>query len=695
MDLNKSYQRRAKQAALFARKRVYHARNIRKIPPIRNPQRREACKNDLKQFCIEYFPQVFYLPFSDDHITAIRRIQNLILSKTGCYAFAMPRGNGKTSLTLAATMWAVLYAHSKYAAIIAATAEAAKNLLIIIRSELESNDLLLADFPEVCYFIRLLDGLWARTPAQTYRGQRTKISYRTTELILPTIPNSQSSGAIIKALGLTGRLRGLVHRSSDGAILRPSLVILDDPQTDISAHSHSQCAARERLINQCILNLAGADSNLAIIMPCTVIRQGDLADTFLDRSRYPRFQGDRFKLVYEFPKNEQLWNQYAKIRMESLQKGDDGTEANEFYLAHREEMDEGARIAWSERYTSNEVSALQFAMNKKYDEPQAFFAEYQNEPSPQEQGSTVRLTLDDLATINNNFPRLQVPRETIVLTSFIDPHEALLYYMTVAWTDKFTGFIVDYGTYPHQNLPYFRMCNAAPTLADIYRGKTTLDAVLQGVSDLIDTLVDKGYNKEESGTIQIDKILVDAGYGLLTEPLYLLIRTHKHRSLVLPSLGQYVGATSAPFGVGRVNVGDRLGFHWKLCSTKTGIRVLRFDTNWWKSFCAQKLKQPIATGISVYGENPGVHRLLFDHFLAEVPIVVEAVGRSVVEWKDKASKPDQHWWDCLVGCAVAASFLGIGASYERTTKQQIKRITLQEMAAKARRLQVQHPGEKL
>ncbi|MBE3063546.1 MAG: hypothetical protein IMZ69_00835 [Spirochaetes bacterium] len=37
----------------------------------------------------------------------------------------------------------------------------------------------------------------------------------------------------------------------------------------------------------------------------------------------------------------------------------------------------------------------------------------------------------------------------------------------------------------------------------------------------------------------------------------------------------------------------------------------------------------------------------------------EARGRTVDEWKLKASAVDNHWLDCLVGCAAAASMLGV------------------------------------
>jgi hypothetical protein len=53
------------------------------------------------------------------------------------------------------------------------------------------------------------------------------------------------------------------------------------------------------------------------------------------------------------------------------------------------------------------------------------------------------------------------------------------------------------------------------------------------------------------------------------------------------------------------------------------------------------------------------HRLLSEHLSAEYRVRTEARGRPVDEWKLKANAVDNHWLDCLVGCAAAASMLGV------------------------------------
>lgn len=62
------------------------------------------------------------------------------------------------------------------------------------------------------------------------------------------------------------------YKRADGQTARPSLVVIDDPQTDESARSLSQCAARESILAGAVLGLAGPGKKIAGVMPCTVKR---------------------------------------------------------------------------------------------------------------------------------------------------------------------------------------------------------------------------------------------------------------------------------------------------------------------------------------------------------------------------------------------------------------------------------------
>jgi len=116
------------------------------------------------------------------------------------------------------------------------------------------------------------------------------------------------------------------YKRADSRTVRPTLVVLDDPQTDESARSLSQCATRESILAGAVLGLAGPGTKISGIMPCTVIRPGDMADAILDRDRHPEWNGQRTKLVYAFPTDEALWKRYAEVRAESLRQGHGGEE---------------------------------------------------------------------------------------------------------------------------------------------------------------------------------------------------------------------------------------------------------------------------------------------------------------------------------------------------------------------------------
>jgi hypothetical protein len=62
--------------------------------------------------------------------------------------------------------------------------------------------------------------------------------------------------------------------------------------------------------------------------------------------------------------------------------------------------------------------------------------------------------------------------------------------------------------------------------------------------------------------------------------------------------------------------------------------------------------------LSLFGDRADQHRLLAEHLTAEYRVKTEGRGRTVDEWKMRPERGDNHWLDCLVGCAVAASIQG-------------------------------------
>lgn len=660
-------------------------RDIGFIPPVDNPTQRNACVANFRLFCETYFRATFTLPWSADHPKVIERMEQAVL-RGGLFAIAMPRGSGKTSLCECACIWALLYGHRRYVALIGPDAGLAETMLDSIKAEIELNDELAADFPEVCVPIRALEGISKRTAGQLLNGERTLIEWVAGKAVLPTIPGSPSSGSILTVAGITGRIRGLKHKAGDGRSIRPDLVIIDDCQTDESANSAAQCATRERIISGAVLGLAGPGCKIAGVMPCTVIRPGDVADRVLNRTIHPEWQGERCKLAYSLPTNTKLWERYAEIRAESLRAGADLAEATAFYVEHRAAMDDGASVAWPERFNPDEASAVQNAMNLKLQDEGAFWAEYQNEPIPLA-AETAELTPSSICDRINRVKRRIVPASLQTLTAFIDVQQDLLYWVVAAWGEGFAGAVVDYGTFPDQHRAYFTLREANPTLATATGIASLEGSVYAGLEKLGDTLLGSEWNIEGGATGRVERCLVDVGWAMAADAVFRFCGRSQYAALLVPSRGKGISAAGNPMSDWPRKPGEKRGLNWLLPAPRPGqVRTLLYDSNFWKSFVHARLAVPTGErgALTLFGDKPTAHRLLADHLTAETKVRTTGRGRELDEWRLKAHKPDNHWFDGLTGCAVAAAMCGVAAEDDAEPKRKATRVSWKEMQRSAR-----------
>ena len=652
-----SYDRHKERVRKREAARSASGRDIGPLPGVADQVQRDSAQLSFRVFCEAYFPVTFDIPWSDDHLATIVSIERAVL-EGGLYAVAMPRGTGKTTLAETACLWALVYGHREFVALIGADEGHAVSMLDALKTELGGNDKLAGDFPEVCEPVRRLEGIHNRSAGQTCDGVRTQLTWTQKEIVLPTVAGSAASGGVVRVAGITGRIRGMKFKRPDGRQVRPSLVVIDDPQTDESARSFSQCAAREGILAGAILGLAGPGSKIAGVMPCTVITPGDMADRILDREKHPEWNGERFKMLYEFPTNEKLWDEYAEIRASGLQAGDGGKSATEFYSANREAMDEGSRVGWVERHDPDEVSAVQHAMNKFLTDQGSFWSEYQNEPKSNDDSGDL-LTSDEIATKCNGLARGVLPIGIDQLTAFVDVQQRVLFWLVAAWADDFTGYVLDYGAFPDQKREYYALGDVSRTLGRAFKGAGVEGAIFGGLNALANDLCRRDWKREDGALLRLSRVLVDANWQ--TDVIYQFCRQTDHAA-VMPGHGRYVGAASKPFSEYKRQRGDRLGHNWRIPSIvgKRTARHVAFDANYWKSFVHARLAVPLGDkgSLSLFGKRKAKHRMLSDHLVAEYRVRTEGRGRVVDEWKLRPEKPDNHWLDCLVGSAVAASVEG-------------------------------------
>jgi hypothetical protein len=659
----------AQQVAHKARYRQL-AREITPIPAVLNPLRRAQAESSLEFFLRTYFPNRFPLAWSPDHLKAIAQIEEATRSG-GLYALAMPRGRGKTTICEVAILWGALNGFQEFGLLLGATSGLATKMLASIKSELLGNELLYEDFPEVIHPIREADGNPHRCMHQVYQGKKTKLEWKQKLIVLPRIPGSKASEVVIAVSGLTGAIRGLKHARSDGVNIRPTIVLIDDPQTNKTAKSDLQCDDRLLTLNGTVMNLAGPGKKIACVCTCTIIRDGDVASRLLNREQSPNWKGQTFRALDAFPERMDLWNQYQVLRAESFRADGDGGPAREFYRDNRAEMDRGAIVTWPENVGPGDLSALETLMKRFFDDEESFWAEFQNAPKKGDVRDS-DITVDDVVGRFSGRKHFVVPVWATKLTAFVDVQKKLLFGMVVAWDESsFTGAVIDYSTWPKQRgRRYFNLSNVQTTIQTQFRGKG-LEAQIRLALEAYTPELLCDYKRDDGVQMKVDRLLIDSSFEMDT--VFEFCRTTPNSAIIMPSRGVGIGAKDRPMSEWPNKPGEKKGFHWLIGPQLYGrrhIRWLKVDVNYWKSFVAQRIKQEMREpgALTFFGgsRNEANHELLADHFCAEQCHKEERAGRVVDEWAIKVGNPDNHWWDCVVGCAAAAS--AEGCSLAGTTR---------------------------
>lgn len=656
------------------------ANDIGPLPDVYDRQRREECKHSLKLHLESYHPHKFNLTWSGDHIDLINTIESAVLSNSGLYAFACFRGFGKTSIAESAAEWALLHGHKRYFVILAATNGLAKDITAGMLQEFETNDLLLADFPEVCHPIRCLERSFLRAIGQHIDGEPTRIQYKKETFILPTVKDSPSCGSKIQAIGITGSIRGLKHTLVSGEVIRPDFVMIDDPQTDKSAKSAAMVATREKIINGAVLGLAGPRTSITAVMPCTVIQSNDLAERFLDQKAKPEWRGKRTKLLPSFPSNMDLWRRYADLRAEGLRNGLGVGQATIFYKTHQTEMDEGAVASWTERFDPRfQVSAVQSAMDLYFTDPTAFFSEYQNDPlrtGDDGAENSLQLTVEHLLTRCNNLPKWTIPRNTLYLTSGIDIQGKILYYITVAWSEDFGGSIVDYGTYPGQPGYDGWTASSPPVpLQSIHPDLQFGPLVYTALDRIKDDILSKAFIVDEVRNNKfVEKALVDANWSMSGDAVYEFCKQNERENIYVPCHGRAISASMIPMDQWAKKQMEKRYWNCRILPQtmmNNRGRHATYDGNAWKTLIAERLLTGLAGAgaLQVYGSNPYQHQIMLQHLAIEKPVRKKGRGREVDEWTTDSSTVENHWWDCLIQAAVAANIAGLNPHVKTITDE--------------------------
>lgn len=623
---------------------------------------RQRCLKDLAFALKTLFPLRFGLEFGEDQLELIADIQRAV--EQGEQAVrAMPRGTGKTSIMVAACIWAILKGLHSMVAVIGATAEAAKELMEQIEVNAFTNDELYRYFPEVFHPIRKLEGIKQRR--LLWEGKPITQVWKKTHIVWPNLPPSPSSSAVLKAVGLLGRVRGMTQAHPDGRVLRPTLVFLDDIQTKQSAVKEGQVRKRLGIVAADVLGLAPPGKKLSALCAVTVIATNDAAHQLLNNDRYPEWHGKTKPLLYGEPKNPDLWSEYNELRRDGLRRDQGIAKATAFYKKNQKKLDAGLRAAWPARCNPDEASAIQFAMNLKFTNPEVFACEYQNCPLVEDDFGH-QTDPNDVVTRTINLKRFQLPAETEYLTVGIDCQSHYLVPVATGWALDNSGHFPDYRTWPKQNQLDFNRRNASPTIQDKFPNQTPELQLYNALTACVDELMSFKFTRSGDGlAMPIRKICIDARYqGRVVKRF---CRQSAYRDILLPCMGRPTKLGShvndKPAVVGEIS---RDGFRLPPLRPGQIARTCEFESNDFISAIHDGLQTDIGApgAITLFDAEPYQHRNFAEQLCAEYSTPVEAKGRKQTVWQqDKLNKGDNDFLDASKLGRLGAVVLGLAPTY--------------------------------
>lgn len=620
------------------------------IPEPADPARKESCRLDLEKYLRTYHPSTYSKPFCKDHKRIITLLQDAIMND-GDQAIAADRSKGKSSIVKGTCAWAVNYCHRRFPLWIGATGEQVSQNYRNFKLMYERDEILQADFPEICVPVLALGGSSRGAETQTVNGVRTFVRWGEKGLHFPFIPGLRELQCYFRTATITGAIRGINCEN-----VRPDFCVLDDIETKESVASALQTNDRMNKIEQDVAGLPEQGGRFSLVYIGSIMRVDCITDMLTDKDRNPSWNGERFRFMEQFPKREDMWDEYVSRYRDTANHGE--ADALDFLKVNYDAMHEGAVASWKESYNPNrgEMSAVHHFYLAKAKYGDRFVAcEYQNDPASVEGATDQPLKASEIAARTNGVNKGTVPHERDTLTAFIDVKESVLHYCVAAFSSAtFGGSVIDYGTH---------------SVTAIAGGPEA--SVRAALDELAGMILGKDYPYEDGSEGKVAQALVDSGYGNLTETVYRFCRASQYANVLHPSKGfgikpsdqLYVGGKNHRRAKTRRN-----GLRWAIGATSSGrlnVRLCVYDTNHWKTFLATRWKAAVgaADAMEIYGRDERNHRLFAEHQVAEkaTRLVVEKTGVVYEQWQERRGgqgKWPNDWFDCLVGCCVAASVAG-------------------------------------
>ncbi len=296
----------------------------------------ERSRRSLQYFADTFLPHYLTAPPSKLHIDLVPRLSALHTVRGQRVGRIAPRGAAKSFwVSQAMPLRAAVCGFEPYTAILSDSREQAEQLLSAILEELRSNEALLAAFP-----------------------QARPVEERSNRVML-------ANGTIIHALGTGQRIRGRRNRQA-----RPSLIIVDDPQSNRDIHSATERTHAWEWFTREVIRAGNDQTNIVVVG--TALHREAIA---VRVQTTPLWEGRTYKSIIQWPKRMELWDKWERL-LSNLADPDRVATAAAFYAANKKAMDEGAEVLWPEYRPLANLMATRAEIG-----PLAFDGEEQGKPS--------------------------------------------------------------------------------------------------------------------------------------------------------------------------------------------------------------------------------------------------------------------------------------------------------------------------
>lgn len=618
---------------------------------------------------------LFWYDFTGQQLAMIEAIRTAIIYG-GDQALAASRGEGKTKLFERMLLKYSLTGVIKFSVLFAATATAAMDSLESMRSEIEGNERLCADYPEVCIPVRALGDTPNRAHYQIVTGKRhdngeayvmqsSRFTWCGTDVVFPRVPGSPSAWATIATRGLESAVLGLNKKNR-----RPQVVGIDDPDTMDTMRSEDSAKKLEETIEKAIGGLGGQQRGVARVMLTTIRRKNCVSAWFTDPKKKPSFKGRRFRFLEKPPEREDLWAEYVnqwQLNKQAVDDKGDFTDphsrgANAFYLANRDAMDVGAVVSNPNRYdktpTPDATPLESSALQRYYNEVarigiEAVETELQNNP-PEEAGpQTSGITSAIVQSRLSGWPRRVVPSTAICLTAAIDIGKYRCHWVVMAWLPGCVGLVIDNGV-----LEVVGVGKGDDRIAAMQAIKNALFHWREFINP---PAGDSPYRDEQGEPVRIDLCLCDSGD--MTDAVYAFVKEVGGKPFMaskgMPNYRRHHSTD------GKIVAAD----HWHASHQDNGVWLYLLDTDFWKHQLHDRFLTPTLNedrtfrngSLSLWEPHKDSKN---EHHSYSKHIVAEEFREEFIEGKGTKRvwhpvNANNHWLDASYMCIAAADMKGV------------------------------------